>query len=118
MLISRIVGYNDLCSPVDNDLHDEQVVDDEVNDNDDDYDNDNDDNDDKNDNDDNDDNNDKYDNNNDDDNEEEDHRLDGRTSGRVPLFDFEENVAQNASDLVVKRLGDLKMQFIMTTCRQ
>lgn len=33
--------------------------------------------------------------------------LDGRTSRGVPLLDFEENITQNASDLVVKCLGDL-----------
>ena len=41
-----------------------------------------------------------------DDKEEED-RLDGRTPGGVPLFHFEENVAQDASDLVVQRFRDL-----------
>ena len=41
-----------------------------------------------------------------DDNEEED-TLDGRTPGGVPLFHFEENVAQDASDLVVQRFCDL-----------
>ena len=62
-----------------------------------------------NDNDDNDDNDDGNDDDNDDvwDDKEEEDRLDGRTPGGVPLFHFEENVAQDASDLVVQRFRDL-----------
>ena len=49
---------------------------------------------------------DKADNDAGDDKEEKD-TLDGRTPGGVPLFHFEENVAQDASDLVVQRFRDL-----------
>ena len=55
---------------------------------------------------------DNYDKDKDDKKEGEDDGLDGRTSRGVPLLDFEENIAQNASDLVVKCLGNLVMTMI------
>ena len=58
---------------------------------------------------------DNCDNDKDDKEEAEDDGLNGRTSRGVPLLHFEENIAQNASDLVVKCLGNLVMTMIIMT---